>query len=120
LLSRGSCSSTASSRATSPSPALPATIASGLSTNQTPSPSASSAALTPQRSGLDQSRLWAKVLLGRFAWTTLEEQVLKAIEHPQKMDFPLSEAAARVNLPVKDLSHVLAGFVLSIRLRLIS
>lgn len=54
----------------------------------------------------------------RFFWDgrvpTLEEQVLKPIEDPNEMDLPLQQAATRVNLPVRDLSHALASFVRSI------
>jgi cytochrome c peroxidase len=49
---------------------------------------------------------------GRAA--TLEEQVLKPIEDRNEMDLPLSEAAARVSLPPREISHALASFVRSI------
>lgn len=45
---------------------------------------------------------------------TLEEQVLKPIEDPNEMDLPLPQAATRVHLSVRDLSHALASFVRSI------
>ncbi|MBK5290404.1 MAG: c-type cytochrome [Acidobacteriia bacterium] len=54
----------------------------------------------------------------RFFWDgrvpRLEEQVLKPIEDPNEMDLPLQQAATRVNLSVRDLSHALASFVRSI------
>ena len=53
-----------------------------------------------------------------FFWdgriTTLEEQVLKPIEDPNEMDLPVSDAAARVGLSPKQLSHALASYVRSI------
>jgi cytochrome c peroxidase len=49
---------------------------------------------------------------GRVA--TLGEQVLKPIEDPSEMDLPLSEAAARVNLPPQEISRALASYVRSI------
>jgi cytochrome c peroxidase len=53
-----------------------------------------------------------------FFWdghvTTLEEQVLQPIENPNEMDMPVGEAAARVGLSPRDLSHALASFVRSI------
>jgi len=53
-----------------------------------------------------------------FFWdgrsTSLEEQVLKPIEDPNEMDLPLSEAAARVNLPAVEISHALASYVRSL------
>jgi cytochrome c peroxidase len=54
----------------------------------------------------------------RFFWDgrvpTLEEQVLKPIEDPNEMDLPLEQAATRVNLSVREISHALASFVRSI------
>src|SRR5688572_21789815 len=53
-----------------------------------------------------------------FFWdariTTLEAQVLKPIEDPNEMDLPVDEAARRVGLSLRELSHALASFVRSI------
>src|SRR3954451_9127747 len=49
---------------------------------------------------------------GRAA--SLEEQVLKPIEDPNEMDLPLSDASARVGIPVTEISRALASFVRSI------
>lgn len=53
-----------------------------------------------------------------FFWdartATLEEQVLKPIEDPNEMDLPLAEAATRVGLERRAVSHALASYVRSI------
>jgi cytochrome c peroxidase len=53
-----------------------------------------------------------------FFWdariTSLEEQVLKPLQDPNEMDLTLPEAAARVELPVEDISRALASYVRSI------
>jgi cytochrome c peroxidase len=70
-----------------------------------------------------QGRRNAPALINRgygrsFFWdgrvSTMEEQVLKPIRDPNKMDLPLDEAAARVALPVEEISHVLASYLRSI------
>lgn len=79
----------------------------------------------PVSSGVDgrRGRRNAPALINRgygrrFFWdgriTMLEEMVLKPIEDPDEMDLPLPQAAARLNLSVRDLSHALASFVRSI------
>lgn len=53
-----------------------------------------------------------------FFWdgriTSLEEQVLRPIQDPNEMDMTLTEASARVGLPVDDISRALASYVRSI------
>jgi len=53
-----------------------------------------------------------------FFWdgraSTLEDQVLKPIEDVNEMDLPLPEAAARVDLHPREISHALASYVRSI------
>ena len=70
-----------------------------------------------------QGRRNAPALVNRgygraFFWdgrvSTLEEQVLKPIQDPNEMDVTLSEAAARVGLPVEEISRALATYVQSI------
>jgi cytochrome c peroxidase len=45
---------------------------------------------------------------------SLEEQVLRPIQDPAEMDLSLSEASARVGLPVEEISRALASYIRSI------
>jgi cytochrome c peroxidase len=60
------------------------------------------------------NRAWGRAFFWDARVATLEEQVLKPIEDPNEMDFPVAEAARRVGLTPDDLSRALASYVRSI------
>lgn len=60
------------------------------------------------------NRAWGRSFFWDGRVATLEEQVLKPIEDPNEMDLPVAEAAARVGLSSRDVSHALASYVRSL------